>query len=230
MSLVATGVIHLAVTKASNTFLVDGDDGLTLVDAGTTKGVGALLQAIRDAGHAPSDIKRVVLTHAHPDHVQAAPALREQTGARVLIHRADAAWLPLGRVPTEGRSGAGARNYDRLPVAHWTPFQADQTVADGDLIDGSGGLRVIHTPGHSPGHIALLHEPTRALLIGDAVFHNKRLSLGPTTFAADPTIQATSLTQIPTDIAAVGFGHGDPLSKADMETFQAFLTKTAGRK
>lgn len=224
---IATGVTHLAASATSNTFLVDGDDGLTLVDTGTTKGVDALLRAITDMGRALSDIKRIVLTHAHPDHVQAAPILREQTGARVLIHHADAAWLSLGRVPAEGRSGTGARNYDRLPVAHWTPFDADETVDDADVIDGSGGLRVIHTPGHSPGHIALLHEPTRALLTGDAVFHNKRLGLGPSTFAADPTAQAASLTRIPADVTAVGFGHGDPLHGLAVDTFHVFLNKTA---
>ena len=221
MPSVAPGVTHLAATKASNSFLVDGDHGLTLVDAGPTKGVGALLRAVEDAGRAPADITRIVLTHAHPDHAQAVPELRERTGARVLVHHADASWLALGHVPPEGRSGA-ARNYDRLPAGRWTPFQADDTLSDGELVDGSGGLRVIHTPGHSPGHIALLHEPTRTLLVGDAVFHNKRLGLGPSTFAADPAAQAASLARLPLDVDAVGFGHGDPLSEADIDAFHAF--------
>jgi glyoxylase-like metal-dependent hydrolase (beta-lactamase superfamily II) len=230
MSLVAPGIAHLSTSKTSNTFLVDGDDGLTLVDAGTTNGIGVLLRSVTDTGFAPSDIKRIVLTHAHPDHVQAAPQLRERTGAHVLIHHGDAAWLTLGRVPSEGRSGMGGRNYDRIPAAAWTPFQADGTVEDADLIEGSGGLRVIHTPGHSPGHIALLHEPTRTLLVGDAVFHNKQLGLGPATFAADPTAQAASLARIPTDIAAVGFGHGNPILEADVGDFHAFLDKAKHRR
>ncbi|MFC0431031.1 hypothetical protein [Kutzneria buriramensis] len=80
------------------------------------------------------------------------------------------------------------------------------------------------------GHIALLHELTRALLIGDAVVHHKRLGLGPSTFAAGPTAQATSLTRIPADVVAVGFEHGDPLPGPAIETFQVFLNKTAGRR
>jgi glyoxylase-like metal-dependent hydrolase (beta-lactamase superfamily II) len=223
MLTVAPGVTHVASSKTSNTFLVDGDDGLTLVDAGTAPGIDALLRAVEDAGRKPSDIERIVITHAHPDHVQAAPALRVQTGAQVLIHEADAEWLPLGRVPTHGRSGVVGRIFDRFSVAHWEPFEADETVADGELIAGSGGLRVIHTPGHSPGHIVLLHEPTRTLLVGDAIFHSRKLGLGPSFFAADVPARAASINRIPTDVTAVGFGHGDPLSEADMDVFRTFL-------
>jgi glyoxylase-like metal-dependent hydrolase (beta-lactamase superfamily II) len=119
-----------------------------------------------------------------------------------------------------GRSGASARAYDRLARAQWTPFEPDGTVEDGDVIDG---LRVIHTPGHSPGHIALLHEPTRTLLAGDAVFNTGRLGLGPAAFAADPAARPAGVGRIPVDVAAVGFGHGAPLSGADLDPFHAFL-------
>lgn len=87
--------------------------------------VGAVVEAA-------ADVACIVLTHAHPDHVQAAPELRERTGARVLVHTADAAWLSHGHVPGTGRSGVSARAYDRLPRARWAPFQPDGTVEDGD--------------------------------------------------------------------------------------------------
>lgn len=219
------GVTQVATTKSGgNAFLIDGDDGLTLVDAGVARGVDVLLRAIDELGRTPADLERIVLTHAHPDHVQAAPLLRERTGARILIHRADAGWLALGCVPADGRSGASARNYDRLASARWTAFEADETVEDGEAIAGSGGLRVIHTPGHSPGHVALLHEPTRTLFAGDAVFHTKRLGLGPSAFSADRAGQAASLARLPTDIAAIGFGHGDPISGPGLDAFRALVT------
>ncbi|MFI6407909.1 MBL fold metallo-hydrolase [Streptomyces sp. NPDC050548] len=215
----------MATSKSTNAFLIDGDDGLTLVDVGGAKAVDLLLRTITESGRDPADLNRIVLTHAHPDHVQGAPALRERTGARVLIHAADASWLAAGRVPEDGRSSPAARRYDRLPAAHWTPFEPDATVEDGELIAGSGGLRVVHTPGHSPGHIALLHEPTRTVLVGDAVFHTGRLGYGPATFAADPAARATGAARIPPDVTAVGFGHGAPLSGAEVEAFRAFLAK-----
>jgi glyoxylase-like metal-dependent hydrolase (beta-lactamase superfamily II) len=225
VTILAPGVIHIATSKTDNAFLIDGDDGLTLVDAGSGKAVDLLLRTIAELGRDPGDLNQIVLTHAHPDHVQGAPALREHTGARVLIHAADAAWLAHGRVPTDGRSSPAARRYDQLPAAHWTPFEPDATVEDGQLIAASGGLRVIHTPGHSPGHIALLHEPTRTVLVGDAVFHTGRLGYGPATFAAEPAARATGAARIPANVTAVGFGHGAPLSGPGVDAFQAFLAK-----
>ncbi len=225
MPVLAPGVIQIAISKTGNAFLIDGDDGLTLVDVGSDKAVESLLSAIAESGRNPEDLNRIVLTHAHPDHVQGAPALRERTGTRILIHAADAAWLSGGRVPTGGRSSPAARRFDQLPAAHWTPFKPDATLEDGELIAGSGGLRVIHTPGHSPGHIALLHESTRTVLVGDAVFHTGKLGYGPATFAADPAARSSGAARIPLDVTAVGFGHGAPLSGPEVDTFRAFLAR-----
>ena len=224
MPILAPGVIHIPTSKTDNAFLLDGDDGLTLVDVGRSKAVDLLLRTIAEMGRDPAELRRIVLTHAHPDHVQGAPALREHTGARILIHSADTAWLSAGRVPVNGRSGAGARRFDQLSAAHWTPFEPDATLEDGELIAGSGGLRVIHTPGHSPGHIALLHEPTRTALVGDALFHTGKLGYGPAHFAADPAARATGAARIPADVTAIGFGHGAPLTGPDSDVFRAFLT------
>lgn len=225
MPLLAPGVLHITTSRTDNAYLVDGDDGLTLVDSGRGAAVDVVLRAIEEWGRDPADLRRIVLTHAHPDHVQGAPALRGRTGARVLVHAADAAWLARGRVPEDGRSGPSARRYDRSATAGWTPFTPDATVEDGELVKGSGGLRVIHTPGHSPGHIALLHEPTRTVLVGDAVFHTGRLGYGPAGFAADPTARASAAARIPGDVTAVGFGHGSPLSGAETGAFHAFLAR-----
>lgn len=225
MPLLAPGITHIATSKTDNAYLIDGDDGLTLVDVGRSKAVDLLLHTIAELGHDPAALKRIVLTHAHPDHVQGVPALREHTGASILIHAADAAWLADGRVPEHGRSGPGARRYDQLSAGQWSPVEPDATLEDGELIAGTGGLRVIHTPGHSPGHIALLHEPTRTVLVGDAVFHTGKLGFGPATFAADPEARSSGAARIPVDVTAVGFGHGAPLSGSAVDAFQAFLAK-----
>jgi len=217
------GVTHVATTKRDNAFLIDGDDGLTLIDVGWAKAPAVLLDAVAELGRKPSDIKRIVLTHAHPDHVQGAAELRRRTGALILIHADDSVWLQAGRVPTEGRSGTFGRLIDHLPKLHWTPFGADEILTDGELIEGSGGLRVIHTPGHSPGHIALHHEPSGTAFLGDAVFHRGELALGPASLAADPQLRAGSLAKLPLDLKAVGFAHGAPLTEAEIPAFREFL-------
>jgi glyoxylase-like metal-dependent hydrolase (beta-lactamase superfamily II) len=217
MTEIAPGVVQLAAGRAANAFLISDGGGLTLVDCGSARIADAVLAAL-----AGRELARIVITHAHPDHVQGVPELRDRTGARVLAHAADAAWLALGRVPAEGRSGVGARTFDRTKAAHWTPFEPDAAVADGEL---AGGLRAVHTPGHSPGHLVLVHEAGRTALVGDAVFHTgKRLGLGPATFAADPDARQAALARIPADLAAVGFGHGAPLGTDGMAGFRAFVS------
>jgi glyoxylase-like metal-dependent hydrolase (beta-lactamase superfamily II) len=223
MPALSRGVAHVATTKRDSAFLIDGDDGLTLIDVGWAKAPATLLNTVAELGRKPSDIKRIVLTHAHPDHVQGAADLRRRTEARILIHADDSAWLTVGRVPTEGRSGTLGRIVDRIPKLHWTPFSADETLTDGELIEGSDGLRVIHTPGHSPGHIALYHEPSGTAFVGDAVFNRGELALGPATLAADPQLRAGSLAKLPSDLRAVAFAHGAPLTEAGIPAFRAFL-------
>ena len=224
-SQLALGVTLIATSTRDNAFLIDGDDGFTLVDVGWAGAPASLLSAVADLGRKPADIRRIVLTHAHPDHVQGAAELRRRTGAQILIHQADQAWLEAGRVPAEGRSGAVGRLIDRLPKLHWDPVTADATVVDGDLIEGSNGLRVIHTPGHTPGHIVLLHEPSRTVLMGDAAFNRGKLALGPAALAADPELRADSLSRLPDDLRTVAFAHGAPLSASGVPAFQEFLTR-----
>ncbi|MGW0998739.1 MBL fold metallo-hydrolase [Streptomyces sp. NPDC002520] len=224
---IAPGITRIATSSRDNAFLIAGDDGYTLVDVGWAKAPGAILETVGELGHKPNAIRRIVITHAHPDHVQGASELRDRTGAEVLIHSSDLPWLEAGRVPAEGRSGLVGRIIDRLPKLHWTPLAADGTLADGDLIEGSNGVRVVHTPGHTPGHIVLVHEPSGTALMGDAVFNRGKLALGPSALAADPALRSGSLTKLPHELQAVGFAHGAALTGADVTVFQQFLSDLA---
>ena len=219
----ARGLWRVPTTTRDAAFLVEGEDGLTLIDVGWANAYRPLLHAVAELGRKPSDVKRIVLTHAHPDHVQGVPAMCASTGAAVLAHPAEHGWLTAGRVPPEGRSALAGRLLDRVPKLHWQPFAAQSALADGQLVEGGAGLRVVHTPGHSPGHIALLHEPSRSVLVGDAVFHRGELGLGPAALAADPALRAESLQALPSDLEAVGFAHGPALTGARTDLFHRWL-------
>ena len=164
--MITNAVTRIPTTRRDNAFLVTGDDGLTLVDVGWASAPKILLGALAEHGHALADLKRIMITHAHPDHVRGLAEFRRHTKAEVLIHPADAAWLRAGRVPFGGRSSRIGAVLDAVPLLHWQPVEPDGELVDGEVV---GGLRVIHTPGHSPGHVALLHEDSRTLLVGDAI-------------------------------------------------------------
>jgi glyoxylase-like metal-dependent hydrolase (beta-lactamase superfamily II) len=111
---------------------------------------------------------------------------------------------------------------DAVPLLHWQPVEPDGELVDGEVV---GGLRVIHTPGHSPGHVALLHEDSRTLLVGDAIFHRRpTLETGPAALSHNSIERDASLANLPLDVNAVGFAHGTPLLGAEVDSYRKWLS------
>ncbi len=143
-----------------NSALVREDDGFTLVDTGIPGSAPALLKAAADLG---APIRRVVLTHAHDDHVGSLDALHAALPeAEVLISERDARLLrgDLGLDPGEPQTPlrGGLRGAKTAPTRL---LRLDGT-------DRVGHLRVVPAPGHTPGHAALLDTRDGTLLCGDA--------------------------------------------------------------
>ncbi len=108
----------------------------------------------------PSDLEMIVLTHCHHDHSGAAPALREATGAQVLIHHSEADLL-----------GDDLTTLAYLFGEPAPEFEADSTMEEGQVLDlGNWKLTVLHTPGHSLGSICLFQVEEGVLFSGDTVF------------------------------------------------------------
>ena len=221
------GLWRIATAKndRENAFLAESDDGVTLIDVGWKSAARIILDDVRDQGWEPNDIKRVLLTHAHPDHVRGLGELVQRTGASVHVHQLEAHWLRGGRVPREGRSGALARIADTSSLLHWRPITADALLEDGVIVSG---LRTIHTPGHSPGHVVFHHLESDTVLVGDAVFNRSRLATGPDSFATDPGQRDETLGLLPTGANAIGFAHGTPLVGSEVDRLTEFLAIKAG--
>ncbi|MCW2570978.1 MAG: beta-lactamase domain protein [Frankiales bacterium] len=222
----ATGIWRIPTVRFDlvNSFLIADDDGsLTLVDAGLKRAEKKVLAALASLGKAPQDVQRIVLTHAHQDHAGGLAGAKAATGANVLAHDRDAVYLQSGKPPQLDHSRLSGRLMNRVRGG-FGKVDVGETFQDGELLPIGGGLRVVHTAGHSPGHVSLLHEPTGVLITGDAIFNVRGLRYSPATFCTDIRLSretAHRLGELEYDVAA--FTHGAHISDGAREAVRAFL-------
>lgn len=158
-------VYYLPLLMA-NLFLVVEDDGLTLIDAGVRSSLRKILRAIAAIGEDPARLSRILLTHADLDHVGSAAPLKAQTGARVYASQVAADALAEGRSSRPLQlgllSGAFARSKS-MQVA------IDEILTPGQVLPILGGLGVVDSPGHTPGHLSFFARKHALLFAGDAL-------------------------------------------------------------
>lgn len=143
----------------SNAYLVSrqGSGDAVLIDAGDDA-----MQILKGAQAEGLNIRAVLLTHGHFDHILAAREIRERTGAEIYIHAQDADYLA-----DPNKNGLGLILRKRA----YEPFSADHLLSDGERIDRFGlRIEVIHVPGHTPGCVAYFFEEDGALFTGDTLF------------------------------------------------------------
>jgi glyoxylase-like metal-dependent hydrolase (beta-lactamase superfamily II) len=206
-----------------NSFAFVADDGqVTLVDAGTKRAPKRIIAGLEHLGAGAGDVTRVIATHAHPDHVGGLNGLRGRTGALVAVHERDAAYVREGKGPVLDRSTMGGRALRRNRGA--TPVQVDEELTDDHIIDATG-LRVLHTPGHTPGHIALLHEPSGVLVTGDAIWNMRgRMTWPFKMFCTDVTMtRQTAALLGDVDYSVAAFSHGPEIRDGAREAVRGFL-------
>ncbi len=193
----------LADEKTKEAVVIDpGDDA------------GDILKIIKEKG---LKVKYLVNTHAHFDHVGANKALKEATGAELLLHEADA--------PVLATVSNQSRSFGMSPVV--SP-PADRYVKQGDVLTaGEVSLKVLHTPGHTPGGISLLEEGM--VFTGDALFAG---SIGRTDFPGGDllTLIRSIRTQLMTlpDETKVFSGHGPATTIGDERRENPFLNRESG--
>jgi glyoxylase-like metal-dependent hydrolase (beta-lactamase superfamily II) len=157
----------------ANPYILVDADGLTVIDTGLPRSERKILAYVASLGKSAHAVKRIILTHADLDHVGGLAALHKLTGARTYASRIEAEAIAAGKSSREIiSSGFSVRRlmFTLLrPFMKATPFQVDEILTDGQILPALGGLRVIETPGHTPGHISLFAPAVGVLFCGDSL-------------------------------------------------------------
>jgi len=160
--------------------ILDAIHGPTLADTGLPGQLDAIATLLADAGVRVADLKQIILTHQDIDHVGSLHDLVQASGARVLAYAVETPYIDGSEPPRFARPEVLAQRPELRAVAErFQPTPVDEQLHDGARLDLAGGVRVIFTPGHTPGHMCLYHERSRTLIAGDALTSNDGQLMGP---------------------------------------------------
>jgi glyoxylase-like metal-dependent hydrolase (beta-lactamase superfamily II) len=158
--------------------LIWDDDSAVLVDAGVTNSLPEIKKAMEDANIPFEKLNKIIVTHQDIDHIGGIKSiLDELPEVKVLAHEEDKPYIQgekklirlnsnfmnrINSLPKEERE----KILDMFENVH---VEVNMTLTDGEELAYCGGIIVIHTPGHTPGHICLYHKKTKTLIVGDAM-------------------------------------------------------------
>jgi len=157
------------------------DSNLVLIDAGIPEQAQAIAKLIADAGFDAKNLTHIIITHQDMDHIGSISELQKiAPNARLLAHCDEAPYMDGRKTPV--RLAGLLENYDTFPPeaqaqideykksieAGEFRLKIDQELMDKEVLPICGGIEIVHTPGHMPGHIALFLQQSRIMVCGDA--------------------------------------------------------------
>ena len=175
--------IHLVKISFVNVYIIERNNELVLIDAGIPGSHDSILSYVESIGYGPDDITTIIITHAHWDHVGGLRGLINKTSAKIAAHRLE-------------------REYISNKI--------DILLEEGSVING---LKIIHTPGHTPGHICLLDNETSSLFVGDLMYEeNGKLYEIPHKYSRDPEKNREAIKRLLNiEFKNVMPSHGNPI-------------------
>jgi glyoxylase-like metal-dependent hydrolase (beta-lactamase superfamily II) len=195
-----------------STYLIESDDGLMLIDTGIGGSEIKILAAMQALGKQPGELRHIILTHLHGDHTGGLAALKQATGAAIYAHALEAPAIHAGQTMRPIQPGPGlmsklmVRSMMKAPRPNLPGVSVEHELQDGDSLPG--GWQVIHTPGHTGGHISLKRDDI--LILGDAATRWLRLG-GPPLFEDYAEAQRSLQKLARLDFEMACFSHGKPI-------------------
>src|SRR6201993_1576880 len=217
---IAKGLYRIG-SDTVNSYLVVDEGGVTIIDAGLPRYWKLLNSELAGLGMTLDDVRALILTHGDTDHIGFAAQVDRKKGipaylppaddsrARLEVKKPNSGWGPVKIGPLAGFLWYSARQGGLRP----RPVTELRTIADGDVLDVPGSPRIIHTPGHTPGSVAVHVPALDALFAGDAMTTRNVLTGAtgpkPAPFTLEPAQAVASLDRIQeVDATWVLPGHG----------------------
>ena len=225
MERVTDGVYQ--VKKGFRAYVVDGDEGLTLIDTGLPKRAGVLISGIESIGRSVADVRSIVLTHSHADHAGNAAELKREANAELYCSPADAPAVGgVEKAPTPPF-------LDRTPLQVLKPLinllptpepaEVDHLIEAGVLLRLPEDLIATPTPGHTPGHTSFLLDRAGGILfVGDAAAQKNGSVTRAWFNRSTPQSDQAVKTLAELDFTTACFGHADPLIGKAGDAFKRY--------
>jgi glyoxylase-like metal-dependent hydrolase (beta-lactamase superfamily II) len=196
--------------------ILDATQGPTLVDTGLPGQTAAIATTLAEAGVQVEDLKRIILTHQDIDHVGSLHDLVQASGARVLAHAIEIPFIDGRELPRFAKPEVLAQHPELRAVAErLQPTPVDEQLQDNSHLDLAGGVQVIFTPGHTPGHMCLYLEHSKTLIAGDALTADEGQLQGPNEGATQdlPTASQSVRRLAELDVQTIICYHGGVVSE-----------------
>ena len=221
---ILSGVFQFSVGKSSVFLLVE--DQVTVIDAGWALSGPSILQCLGRLGRSPEDISHIVATHYHTDHIGGLAHLREKSAGRVAVHSAEVPFVQ-GEKPLPNPFQSSLLALLMTPIlipSRPTPVKVDLPLNDGDCLSPLGGMKIIHSPGHTPGSISLYFPKKALLIVGDALEHrNGRLGLPSSHFTENMDQAKQSIQRLARlEFDVLCFSHFPPICNGAMWALRGF--------
>ncbi len=218
---IAPGVHSLGQEQGGHVhaFLLDDGDGLTLIDTLYDDDAHVVLAELARIGREPSQLKHIILTHAHKSHLGGLAALKQASGATVHSHsweediiagRREATRVSL--IPRRPLAVYKLQAGLALGLGKHAPCEVDHRLKAGDHV---GPLQVVETPGHTPGSLSFWWPERRALFAGDVIATWPEFAAGWPGLTLDNDRNLRSVHQLADfgNAEILGVGHGEPITR-----------------